>query len=65
VTVKPLSSVPCAQKFLLIISGSPTTVRCKQARLEHSIPVQETVDSLPSVPGVLEHSAAFQQKRGN
>ena len=59
VTVKPLSSVPCAQKFPLITSGTPTTVRCKQAVPEYSIPVQETLDFLLTIPGVSRTFSIF------
>ena len=58
-TVKPLSSVPCAQKFPLITSGTPTTVRCKQAVPEYSIPVQETLDFLLTIPGVSRTFSIF------
>ena len=58
-TVKPLSSVPCAQKFPLITSGTPTTVRCKQAVPEYSISVQETLDFLLTIPGVSRTFSIF------
>ena len=64
-TVEPPSSVLCAQKLPQTTSGTLTTMRCKQAPLEHSIPVQETVGTLPSFPGFLEHLPSYQQKPGD
>uniref|UniRef100_A0A9L6KDQ4 Uncharacterized protein n=1 Tax=Mus musculus TaxID=10090 RepID=A0A9L6KDQ4_MOUSE len=64
-TLLPSSSVLCAQKLTQTTSGTLTTVRCKQAPLEHSIPVQETVGTLPSIPGFLEHLPSYQQKPGD
>uniref|UniRef100_A0A9L6KDT8 Uncharacterized protein n=4 Tax=Mus musculus TaxID=10090 RepID=A0A9L6KDT8_MOUSE len=64
-TLEPSSSVLCAQKLTQTTSGTLTSVRCKQAPLEHSIPVQETVGTLPSIPGFLEHLPSYQQKPGD
>ena len=58
-TVEPSSSVLCAQKLPQTTSGTLTTVRCKQAPLEHSIPVQETLDFLLTIPGVSRTFSIF------
>ena len=63
--MKPSSSASRAQKLPQITSRTLTTVRCKQSSLEHSMPVQGTVDSLLSIPGFPEHSASFQNNVGH
>ena len=62
-SVKPSSSASRAQKPPQMTSGT-LTVRNKERPLEHSMSVQETVDSLPSTTGFPEHSASFQKELG-